>query len=357
MKKILFTLVCIVAYYCSFAQTNAFPATGNVGIGTTSPLTRLHIVGSGSSVDGTAQINGDAVAIQANTGGRSITTGAQLEFVIPANTDGTNLYGQGRIVTVAGNSNTFDATGKMILGTRRVFDKLGTGPSWYYGNDIVIDGNGSVGVGTTTPDEKLVVNGNIKVILDPAFSNKNVARIISLGVSGPTGARNWALRGVYQYPYGVNLNAVGGDIDLIKSQDGNTILGTKTDGTALGNVGIGTVNPQNKLDVNGTIHSKQVNVDLNGWPDYVFKKDYQLPSLQEVKTYIDQNHHLPEMPSEQQVAKDGLNLGEMNKLLTKKVEELTLYLIEKDNKDKEQTAQINQLKAQVELLIKNSTKQ
>lgn len=50
---------------------------------------------------------------------------------------------------------------------------------------------------------------------------------------------------------------------------------------------------------------------------------------------IDQNHHLPEMPSEQEITKDGLNLGEMNKILTKKVEELTLYLIEEDKKEKE----------------------
>jgi hypothetical protein len=88
------------------------------------------------------------------------------------------------------------------------------------------------------------------------------------------------------------------------------------------------------------------------WPDYVFKKDYQLPSLKEVKAYIDRNQHLQEMPSEQEIAKDGLNLGEMNKLLVKKVEELTLYLIEKDNKDKQQQEQIDQLIKQVKSLLK-----
>lgn len=98
-----------------------------------------------------------------------------------------------------------------------------------------------------------------------------------------------------------------------------------------GNVGIGTTNPGSyRLAVNGGIHSQSVNVDLTGWSDYVFKKEYQLPTLNEVKTYIDQNHHLPDMPSEAQVIKNGINLGEMNKLLTKKVEELTLYLIDKD---------------------------
>ncbi|MDB5025953.1 MAG: hypothetical protein JWP78_3708 [Mucilaginibacter sp.] len=107
---------------------------------------------------------------------------------------------------------------------------------------------------------------------------------------------------------------------------------------ASGNIGIGTFNPNGyKLAVKGNIHAQQVNVDLNTWPDDVFKKDYQLPTLQEVRTYIDQHRHLPEMPSEQEVIKDGLNVGEMNRLLTKKVEELTLYLIEKDKQIKDLT--------------------
>jgi hypothetical protein len=113
-----------------------------------------------------------------------------------------------------------------------------------------------------------------------------------------------------------------------------------------GNLGIGIANPQNKLDVNGTIHSKSVLIDLNGWADYVFKPTYQLRPLTEVKKYIDQNKHLPEVPSEQEILKKGLNVGEMNKLLMKKVEELTLYLIEKDK-------QINELQTRVSSLETN----
>jgi hypothetical protein len=129
-----------------------------------------------------------------------------------------------------------------------------------------------------------------------------------------------------------------------------------------GNVGIGTTTPDELLSVNGTIHSKEVKVNLTGLPDYVFKPDYHLPTLSEVKTYIDKNSHLPEMPSAQEVEKNGLNLGEMNKLLLKKVEELTLYLIEKDKEAQTQKEvnmmllnQIDELRKQVETLLKKKS--
>jgi len=115
---------------------------------------------------------------------------------------------------------------------------------------------------------------------------------------------------------------------------------------ASGNVGIGTANTQGyKLAVNGSVIASSMTVKLfANWPDYVFKNDYALPALSSVKQYIGQNHHLPELPSDAEVAKNGINLGEMNKLLVKKVEELTLYMIEKDDQLKVQT-NINQQQA------------
>lgn len=120
---------------------------GALGVGITNPQTSLHVTGSGTSIDATQQYTGGGIIVQGYTGARSATTGAQLEFVIPGNTDGTNLWGQARIITVAGNSNNGDATGKMILGTRRYYNKLGTGTAWYYGNDLTINGNGNVIIG------------------------------------------------------------------------------------------------------------------------------------------------------------------------------------------------------------------
>ncbi|WP_281336231.1 hypothetical protein [Flavobacterium eburneipallidum] len=98
-----------------------------------------------------------------------------------------------------------------------------------------------------------------------------------------------------------------------------------------GNVGIGIVsNSTDKLAVNGTIHTKEVRVDLVGWPDYVFKEDYTLPSLREVEKHIKEKGHLKDIPSAEEVAQNGFLLGEMNAKLLQKIEELTLYTIEQE---------------------------
>ncbi|MGN7812450.1 hypothetical protein [Flavobacterium sp. 22076] len=95
-----------------------------------------------------------------------------------------------------------------------------------------------------------------------------------------------------------------------------------------GNIGIGITNPKNKLDVNGAIHSQEVKVDMDGWSDFVFKKDYILPTLEEVEKHIIEKGHLENIPSEEEVLKNGINLGEINAKLLQKIEELTLYIIE-----------------------------
>ena len=95
-----------------------------------------------------------------------------------------------------------------------------------------------------------------------------------------------------------------------------------------GNVGIGISNPAEKLSVNGNIRAKEVKVEAANWPDYVFEEGYKVGKLEELESYIKTNKHLPEMPSAKEVAANGVELGEMNKLLLKKQEELTLLLID-----------------------------
>ncbi|UOY05175.1 hypothetical protein L0P88_14615 [Muricauda sp. SCSIO 64092] len=110
-----------------------------------------------------------------------------------------------------------------------------------------------------------------------------------------------------------------------------------------GNVGIGTLTPDARLAVNGDIHAKEVKVDLVGWPDYVFDKDYELPTLEDVETHIKEKGHLQDIPSAQKVAENGIKLGEMNAKLLQKIEELMLYTIA-------QQKEIQKLKEEVKLL-------
>lgn len=100
----------------------------------------------------------------------------------------------------------------------------------------------------------------------------------------------------------------------------------------VGNVGIGTVGLMTaKLAVNGLIRGKEIKVETtNFWPDYVFKPEYKLPSLAETAQFIQENGHLSDIPKASEIESDGIPLGKMNALLLKKIEELTLHLIEKD---------------------------
>ncbi|MEM7380766.1 MAG: hypothetical protein AAF361_06150 [Bacteroidota bacterium] len=96
-----------------------------------------------------------------------------------------------------------------------------------------------------------------------------------------------------------------------------------------GNVGIGTTDPGSwELAVDGKIRSREVRVDSDVWPDYVFEEDYELPTLEEVARHIQRKGHLINMPSANEIETNGLALGEMNKLLLEKIEELTLYILQ-----------------------------
>lgn len=106
-----------------------------------------------------------------------------------------------------------------------------------------------------------------------------------------------------------------------------------------GNVGIGTtsINDLNyKLFVETGIRTRRVKVDQTGWPDYVFHSTYKLPSLQDLEAYIRKNNHLPDMPSAKEVQENGLDIGDNQAALLKKIEELTLYIIEQEKTNKKQ---------------------
>ena len=124
-----------------------------------------------------------------------------------------------------------------------------------------------------------------------------------------------------------------------------------------GNVGIGITSPNEKLAVNGKIRAREVKVEpTNNWPDYVFEDSYKPMSLAEISTFVKQHKHLPEVPSAKEVAQNGLELGEMNKVLLKKVEELTLHLIEKDKQLAETNQKVDKLAELLEKLINQKNK-
>ncbi|WP_068473235.1 hypothetical protein [Saccharicrinis aurantiacus] len=97
-----------------------------------------------------------------------------------------------------------------------------------------------------------------------------------------------------------------------------------------GRVGINNSNPAYALDVKGTISATEIKVTAQT-ADFVFEEDYNLRSLNEVNAFIEQNKHLPDVPSASEMEEEGVNIAEMNKILLQKVEELTLYIIDKDN--------------------------
>lgn len=70
----------------------------------------------------------------------------------------------------------------------------------------------------------------------------------------------------------------------------------------------------------------------DAWADYVFKREYQLKPLSEVKAFINENGHLPGIPSEAEVKENGVNMGEMQVKLLEKIEEMTLHMIELEKK-------------------------
>jgi hypothetical protein len=120
------------------------------------------------------------------------------------------------------------------------------------------------------------------------------------------------------------------------------------------NVGVGCANPSSTLTVNGTVESLGVKVDsVMSWCDYVFDKQYRLPSLEETREYIHLHGHLAEIPSTEEVRKNGLDLVDNQVKLLKKIEELTLYILEQDKKIKQlenQNNRIDELEKKIALL-------
>jgi hypothetical protein len=228
---------------------------------------------------------------------------------------------------------------------------------------------GNVGIGTSNPLTPLSVVGVATITVNNATgdnSNLLLYNNNALNTSHDPRGTIWVdndghlkLRSVTGY--GTAFRNTSNTSDIMTVTDNGLSIGTSTMPSGYG------------FAVNGSAIATSMTVRQYPWSDYVFKKDYHLPSLNEVKAYVELNHHLPEIPSEKEIATNGLNLGDIDRLLTKKVEELTLYLIEKDKQlneekiiiDKQQqqnnlqdevikkiSYQLESQQSQIELLIK-----
>lgn len=181
--------------------------------------------------------------------------------------------------------------------------------------------NGNVGIGTTTPQAKLHINGSLQIANQWLTEYANNTLGIGHGSNG-SGLYIGALAVGYDY------GSLGSSVD----RSGNVFIA--------GNMGIGTTKPTAKLEVKGTIKAKQVTVTQNGWADYVFDKNYKLMPLKDLYTYIQQHKHLPEIPTTNEIEKNGVDVGTNQALLLKKIEELTLYIIEQQKQIAEQNQKI-----------------
>ena len=217
-----------------------------------------------------------------------------------------------------------------------------SGTGWQLnGNDVVNTNTGNVGIGTTTPGSMLQV-GDFGGAVD---------RYITVATQGGNTQRSGIRLRHFNENNGYTIESdergatLGLNIlDHEASASGASVLFISK-GT--GNVGIGTTTPQSKLAVNGKITSKEVDVTVAGFPDYVFRDGYELMPLQELKRYIDEHGRLPKMPSEAEVVTNGLSLGAMNVLLVEKVEELTLQMIASEEQMAAMRAELAALRALV----------
>ena len=193
---------------------------------------------------------------------------------------------------------------------------------------------GKLGVGTTSPATQLHVNGAFRIsssfgYLTVTSTDANYMRfntnLSAFHFNKPLYLQNVAVRGM-------------GPALIFYTAENTYCL------TLLGNrVGIGTQNPQHLLDVNGTIRAKEILVETTG-ADFVFANDYQLRPLSEVKAFIQENKHLPEIQSAQEMQENGVSVSELQTKLLQKIEELTLYLIEQEQTIQELRQEVEQLK-------------
>lgn len=268
---------------------------GNVGIGVSSPDNRLDIKSTG--IAGSADI---VLGLISDASDRPTLQFSEWATATP---------GSGMSIEYDGAAGDGDNNLLHIRGVDQI-------------RKFTFSSGGKMGIGTTSPDEELHVftsSGNAGIKIESDAGNAILRLDASAGATGFSQLRfteNGGLSGGIFYNY---------SSDAMAFYEGGYAMYLKDS-----RVGIGTLpNVNYRLSVDGKIIAEELKVQLSqNWPDYVFGKEYQLMSLEDVAEFIGKNKHLPGVPSAEEVStENGIELGEMNRILLEKIEELTLHLI------------------------------
>jgi len=322
---------------------------GNIGMGTTRPRQKLHIVDGNILISKTS-----AKAAPGGSPNGSIFFGATINNNFP--------NGKWGIEYLDGEDNCYG------LNFWRPWNPGGGGYSNY---TLFLANSDKVGIGTNDPQAKLDVNGSLKALsanITGALSANALnasSAMITGNLSVKEGFYNLSLGDAsgqnlsYGTSYiGFNATRNNGIWSLAgdRSNNGGSVIWGAVDGSILfasipttGGINKTLTDTQIKeniklwLNPNGKLKAKEVEVTLANWPDFVFEDSYDLLSLSEIEQYIKQNHRLPNIPSAKEVEENGVNLGDMQGKLLQKVEELTLYIIEQEKQMKELEKRLSEI--------------
>jgi len=347
--KNLITAIIVIASSTLFAQDNTLPSTGRVGVGTLTPSAQLDVNGNmiidscllikdslivnkairamdRMIIEQKMTMKGDAIVKQDfRVNGNSRVDG-NLRTIGNVKVEGLlklpNVNSLSNANIIAGNYNFLAINNNGVTKSLNYADLLPSiiadlympsgpligdrcfdntpisNPRWANGTNKIYTECPQVfvGVGTQTPRVQLDVVGGTGIY----------GRRISLGNVDPTIPNaDFQMKTVYSLATNPNK-----ELFVVENVDRKLFV----------------------IENSGLIRARHIKVDLETWSDYVFEKDYQLMPLQEVEKFIAKEGHLPNIPSTEEVKKEGVDLGEMNRLLLEKIEELTLHLIAQEKR-------------------------